>query len=175
MRDWWFDICAERFGARSSKQAELSELSKDIKAVLEQNSQLITSLLHKPESSRRPTRPITLPNSLAPEITFIPKLFDAFVTVDGVNDPGAFALRVEGESMAPRISAGDLIVVSPKADVLDGDICVVRHNGVDMVRVVKFEGDFLILIPLNPKHEPWTIKITDTTFIWKVVKVLATL
>jgi repressor LexA len=74
--------------------------------------------------------------------------------------------------MAPRIEDGDIIVVSPRQEARNGDICVVRVQDEDTVKKVKFEGAFLHLIPLNPEFEPWVVKQKDVTFVWRVVKVI---
>jgi len=103
---------------------------------------------------------------------FHPDYVDDYVTVDGVKDPQAFALKVKGNSMAPRIEDGDVVVVSPQQEVHNGDICVVRVDGEDTLKRVKFEGNYIHLIPLNPDFEPITVKKKDVNFVWKVVKLI---
>lgn len=103
---------------------------------------------------------------------FHPDYAEQYVTVDDVKDPQAFALRVKGSSMAPRIEDGDIVVVSPQAEVRNGDICVVRVSGEDTLKKVKLEGSYLHLVPLNPEFEPVTVKKKDVDFVWKVVKLI---
>jgi repressor LexA len=103
---------------------------------------------------------------------FHPDYAEQYVTVDDVKDPQAFALRVKGNSMAPRIEDGDIVVVSPQAEAHNGDICVVRVSGEDTLKKVKLEGTYLHLIPLNPEFEPVTVKKKDVDFVWKVVKLI---
>ncbi|MBI4535373.1 MAG: LexA family transcriptional regulator [Ignavibacteriae bacterium] len=103
---------------------------------------------------------------------FHPDYVDDYVTVDDVKDPQAFALKVKGNSMAPRIEDGDVVVVSPQQEVHNGDVCVVRVNDEDTLKKVKFEGNYLHLIPLNPDFEPVTVKKKDVNFVWKVVKLI---
>jgi repressor LexA len=103
---------------------------------------------------------------------FHPDYVDHYVTVDDVKDPGAFALKVKGSSMAPRIEDGDIVVVSPQSEARSGDICVVRVNEEDTLKKVKFEGNYIHLIPLNPEFEPMTVKRKDINFVWKVVKLI---
>jgi repressor LexA len=103
---------------------------------------------------------------------FHPDYVDDYVTVDDVKDPGAFALRVKGNSMAPRIENGDVVIVSPQQEARNGDICVVRVEGEDTLKRVKFEGNYIHLIPLNPEFEPATVRKKDVNFIWKVVKLI---
>jgi repressor LexA len=104
--------------------------------------------------------------------TFHPDYVDTYVTVDDVRDPGAFALKVKGNSMAPRIEDGDIVVVSPQSEARTGDICVIRVREEDTLKKVKFEGNYLHLIPLNPEFEPVTVKKRDVNFVWKVVKLI---
>jgi repressor LexA len=103
---------------------------------------------------------------------FHPDHVDDYVTVDDVRDPGAFALRVKGNSMSPRIEDGDVVIVSPQAEARNGDICVVRVEGEDTLKKVKFEGTYVHLIPLNPDYEPVTVRRKDVNFVWKVVKLI---
>ena len=103
---------------------------------------------------------------------FHPDYVDDYVTVDDVKDTGAFALKVKGNSMSPRIEDGDIVIVSPQQEAHNGDICVVRVNEEDTLKKVKFEGNYLHLIPLNPEFEPVTVKRKDVNFVWKVVKLI---
>jgi repressor LexA len=103
---------------------------------------------------------------------FHPDYVDNYVSVDDIKDPGAFALRVKGNSMAPRIEDGDIVVVSPQTEARSGDVCVIRVNEEDTLKKVKFEGNYIHLIPLNPEFEPVTVKKKDVNFVWKVVKLI---
>lgn len=105
-------------------------------------------------------------------MNFPPDYVDDYVTVDDIKDPQAFALKVKGNSMAPRIEDGDTVIVSPAREPHSGDICVVRVGGEDTLKKVKFEGNYIHLIPLNPDFEPMTVKKRDVNFCWKVVKLV---
>lgn len=111
----------------------------------------------------------------APGLTFHPDYVERYITVDNVNDASAFALEVKGNSMAPRIEDGDIIVVSPKFETRSGDICVVRVGDEDTVKRIKIEDHLIYLIPLNPEYEPMAVKKKDITFMWRVVKVIKNL
>jgi repressor LexA len=103
---------------------------------------------------------------------FHPDYVDDYVTVDDVKDAQAFALKVKGSSMSPRIEDGDVVIVSPQQEARSGDICVVRVLGEDTLKKVKFEGNYIHLIPLNPEFDPVTIRKRDVNFVWKVVKLI---
>ncbi len=130
-----------------------------------------------PGSSRRKTRLVDLPLiSAVPAgkvaTLFHPEYTDDYVTVDDIKDPEAFALRVKGNSMATRIEDGDVVVVSPQQEARSGDVCVVRVNGEDTLKKVKFEGNYLHLIPFNPEFDAVVVKRREVNFVWKVVKLI---
>jgi repressor LexA len=106
---------------------------------------------------------------------FHPEHVERYVTVDNLNDPGAFALVVRGASMSPRIEDGDIVVVSPQREARSGDICVVRVNDEDVLKMVKLDADHVHLIPLNTEFDPLTVRKRDITFVWKVVRVIKNL
>jgi len=107
-----------------------------------------------------------------PNLIFHPDHIEKYITVDDVKDANAFALKVDGDSMSPRIEDGDVIIVSPKREVRNGDICVLRANDEDTVKKVIFENGYVHLIPLNHDYEPVSVKKKDVAFIWRVVKVI---
>ena len=77
--------------------------------------------------------------------------------IDYDKDPRGevFGLRIKGDSMIPRLSDGDTIVVDKSAVWEDGDIVVVTVNGNDGTckRIRKYK-DGISLISLNPSYEP---------------------
>jgi repressor LexA len=130
-----------------------------------------------PGSNRRRVRTVDLPLIAAVPAGKVATLFhpdyvDDYVTVDDVKDAQAFALKVKGNSMSPRIEDGDVVIVSPQQEARSGDVCVARVNGEDTLKKVKFEGNYVHLIPLNPEYDPVTVKKRDVNFIWKVVKLI---
>lgn len=106
---------------------------------------------------------------------FHPEYIERYVTVDDVKDKSAFALIVKGKSMSPKIEDSDIVVISPKQEIRNGDICVVRVNDEDVLKKVQIDMDYVHLIPLNSTFEPITVRKRDITFIWKVVKVIKNL
>lgn len=66
-----------------------------------------------------------------------------------------FALRIKGDSMEPKISDGDVVIVHRQADCESGDVAVVLVNGSDAtVKKIKKEPAGLILLATNPAYEP---------------------
>ncbi len=107
-----------------------------------------------------------------PALIFHPDFVERYVVIDDVKDPAAIGLVVRGQSMAPRLEEGDIIIVSPKREIHNGDICVVRVGDEDTVKRIKFEDQFIHLIPLNRDYEPMVVHKKDVAFIWKVVRVI---
>ncbi len=107
-----------------------------------------------------------------PALIFHPDFVDRYVVIDDVRDPGAIGLLVRGQSMSPKLEEGDIIIVSPKKETKNGDICVIRVGEEDTVKKIRFDGNFVHLIPLNRDFEPMVVKKKDVTFVWKVVRVI---
>jgi len=68
-----------------------------------------------------------------------------------------FGLRVVGDSMEPKISDGDTVIVRKQEDAENGEIVVVLVNGSDacIKRLKKFPGG-IMLLSTNPAYEPIT-------------------
>lgn len=68
-----------------------------------------------------------------------------------------FALRIEGDSMEPKISYGDTVIVRKQDDVENGDIAIVTVGGEDTratCKKIKKRTDGILLMSTNPKYEP---------------------
>lgn len=65
-----------------------------------------------------------------------------------------FALKIKGNSMEPRLCAGDVVIVKKQASAQDGDIVIALVNG-DEATVKKFKKrpEGVMLIPLNPQFD----------------------
>lgn len=66
-----------------------------------------------------------------------------------------FGLRIKGESMAPRILEGDIVIVRMQSDAESGDIVIVQVNGDSATckKLIKHQGG-VALQALNPAYEP---------------------
>ncbi len=66
-----------------------------------------------------------------------------------------FALRIKGDSMEPRMTNGDVVIVRKQDFADEGDIAVVLVNGDSAtVKKVSFQNGGLILIPFNQAYSP---------------------
>ncbi|WP_049246397.1 XRE family transcriptional regulator [Morganella morganii] len=99
---------------------------------------------------------------------------EAFLGVDGAvdmieahegwvqiysDDKDAYALKVKGDSMWPRIQSGEYVVIEPNTTVRSGDEVFVRtHEGHNMIKVLNKtrDGDYQFT-SINNAHQPITI------------------
>lgn len=80
----------------------------------------------------------------------------------GVVDPLAYALIIRGDSMAPRLSPGMVIICSPAATHVSGKIYAVRFgserdNECTVKRVYDIGSGMLMMHPDNPAYKPFTV------------------
>ena len=87
---------------------------------------------------------------------------------------GAFALRVEGESMTGAgIDPGDLIVVRPQKNASDGEVVVAMLDGEATVKRFYRKGGGVILKAENPAMGPIRVgEGADFEIVGKVVSVI---
>ena len=90
-----------------------------------------------------------------------------------------FALQIKGNSMEPKFSEGDVVIVRKQEDVDNGDIAIVLVNGNDATvkKIKKFDGG-INLITTNSEYEVITytadeIEKLPVRIIGKVVELRA--
>lgn len=78
-------------------------------------------------------------------------------------DPNAYALRVKGDSMQPRIRPGELLVVEPNAMAVPGaDVVVRTRDGRKMVKRLLFKrAREVTLGSINIAHRDVTLSLED--------------
>jgi len=65
------------------------------------------------------------------------------------------ALSIKGDSMAPRIQNGDVVIIRRQEAVENGDIAAVMVNGDSAtLKRVKTDNHGIWLLPLNPAFDP---------------------
>ncbi|MDE7438951.1 MAG: helix-turn-helix domain-containing protein [Clostridia bacterium] len=65
------------------------------------------------------------------------------------------ALSIKGDSMAPRIQNGDVVIIRRQETVENGDIAAVMVNGDSAtLKRVKLDNNGIWLLPLNPAFDP---------------------
>lgn len=66
-----------------------------------------------------------------------------------------FALRIHGDSMEPKISNGDIVIVRVQQTIESGETAIVRINGDEATcKKVKRTPEGIMLISTNPAYEP---------------------
>jgi phage repressor protein C with HTH and peptisase S24 domain len=93
------------------------------------------------------------------------------VGLPSVNDEHAYALEISGDSMKPAYRDGDIIVVSPGAQIRKGDRVVVKtRDGEVMVKELKRRTSrTLELQSLNPSHVDRVLPASDVEWIARIV------
>lgn len=87
------------------------------------------------------------------------------------SDRNAYALRVEGDSMAPRLLAGEFVLVSPNRESTTGEEVVVRTiAGECMVKVLaKIDDNEIILTSHNEHYARRIIPLVEVDIIHPIV------
>lgn len=66
-----------------------------------------------------------------------------------------FGLVIKGDSMEPKISTGDVVIVRKQSTIENGEIAIVLINGEEgTCKKIKKTPEGVMLISLNPAHEP---------------------
>lgn len=107
----------------------------------------------------------------------IPKAWQEKIPTESP-DPHAFAVELEGDSMEPKFSEGDVLIVQPSEQPYSGCFVVARfiNDGI-IFRRMEMSGDQIVLQPLNERwpmstHSPdefaWIYPVWGRfTRIWK--------
>ena len=87
-----------------------------------------------------------------------------------LTDTSAYALRVKGDSMSPRLDENDVVIVSPAKEATNNNLAVVKTKGGDVyLKKVIFQEGNVILQSINPNYPPISLKGEDIRFIHPVV------
>ena len=86
--------------------------------------------------------------------------------------PHAFALRIRGESMAPTIPDGAIVIVDPDAEPRHRSIVIVRqnHDSEATCKRLIYEGDRPMIRPDNPAYVGQVAPLADDARIVGVVR-----
>ncbi len=117
----------------------------------------------------RPRWPST--ESVAKALQATSTKFDTFVTLISDGGKHAYALEISGDSMKPAYRNGDVIIVSPGANVRKGDRVVVKtKDGEVMVKELKRKTAKAVeLKSLNSEHRDRTLPTGDIIWLARIV------
>ena len=85
--------------------------------------------------------------------------------------PSAFALRVDGESMAPRFGHGDVVIAAAGQPVRSGQAALVQIRdrvGITL-KLVRHEDDTMHLVPINETYETESLRGADIDWMAPVL------
>jgi phage repressor protein C with HTH and peptisase S24 domain len=93
------------------------------------------------------------------------------ITVPGIKDVNAYALEITGDSMQPVYRQGDIIIVSPNANIRRGDRVVVRtKRGEVMAKILQRQtAKSIELASFNPDHETKSVSTEDVVWIARII------
>lgn len=86
-----------------------------------------------------------------------------------IRDEKAFAVRLEGDSMEPKFSAGDVLILQPSLEPYNGCLAVIKMKSDGFVfRRIERRAEFVRLIPLNPQWGSEDLPLDQITWIFPV-------
>ena len=93
------------------------------------------------------------------------------INVPGVTDPTAYCLEITGNSMLPVYREGDVIIVSPKATMRNGDRVVVKTtDGKVMAKVIQRKTAKAVeLASFNATHKTTKLAMKDVDWMARIV------
>lgn len=86
-----------------------------------------------------------------------------------------FALKIKGDSMAPRMESGDVVIVRQQPDADNGDTVIVLVGETATCKKIRKTEDGIVLISTNPNYTPMLYTWNDVdelpvTILGKVVE-----
>ena len=97
----------------------------------------------------------------------------SFVAAEGIKamHADAFALRIDGDSMHPDIRHGDLVILSPSVQAVDGKAAVVQLDGQIGVtcKLFRRDGGTIHLVPINDELPPQTYGDKELAWAFRVL------
>ena len=86
-------------------------------------------------------------------------------------EDGAYALEITGDSMQPLYREGDIIIVSPTAQIRKGDRVVVKTRGGEVMAKTLLRRTTLIveLESANPAHPPRKLPSAEVDWMARIV------
>lgn len=140
----------------------------------------------KPEQSKSTRKGVTI-NVLGNVAAGLPiEAVEQIIDTEEISEEMAatgefFGLRINGDSMEPRICKGDIVIVKQQEDAETGDIVIALINGSDATckRLLKYAGG-ISLLSINSRYEPMVftdkdVADTPVRIIGKVVELRAKL
>lgn len=86
-------------------------------------------------------------------------------------DPNAYALEISGDSMEPLYRDGDIIVVSPGAQMRKGDRVVIKTRGGEVMakQLLRHGSSKIELLSLNHEHKDIILDPKDVQWMARII------
>ena len=86
-------------------------------------------------------------------------------------DENVYALEVSGDSMLPVYRDGDVIIVSPQADVRRGDRVVVKTTDGEVMakQLIRQTASRVELLSFNPEFPDRVVAASDLLWIARII------
>lgn len=99
---------------------------------------------------------------------------DGYVEVPS-RDPGAYALRLRGDSMSPAIRSGWIAVCEPNERLVPGEYVMIRlHDGQSMVKELLYANDVEVsVMSVNAAYGRRTIPVEEIEHVHYVGTIVA--
>lgn len=93
------------------------------------------------------------------------------ITAVAVNDEHAYALEISGDSMKPAYRNGDIIIVSPAAQMRKGDRVVLKtKDGEVMAKELRRRTAKTVEVAsLNPSHRDRSFQVKDLEWMARII------
>ena len=87
------------------------------------------------------------------------------ITDDMAKTGEYFGLLIRGDSMEPKISNGDVVIVKKQDDADDGDLVIAIVNGNEgcCKRIKKYDDGTIALVSTNPAYSPMFFTASEQT------------
>lgn len=93
------------------------------------------------------------------------------IDAPGVTDKHAYALKISGDSMAPVYRPGDVVIVSPDANIRQGDRIVLKTRSGEVMakELARQSANKVDLRSLNPAYPDRSLPRSDILWIARIV------
>lgn len=83
-----------------------------------------------------------------------------------------FGLRINGDSMQPRMVEGDVVLVRQQSDAESGDVVIALVNGNEATikKLIKYEDGGIALVAFNPLYQP--MRFSEREIVEKPVAII---
>lgn len=100
---------------------------------------------------------------------------EGYVTSFGATEK-SYAVKIQGDSLWPRINDGEIVIISPDIEVAAGDeVYVLLSDGSEMIkRIYSISADRIQLIEIAKREiSPSTVNRTNITLISKITAIIS--